>query len=458
MNRFLTRDKFKGGLAREAAMKALVRFEQDKAYLNLVLPPLLQSLPEKEKALARIMAVGTVQHLNSIDWALQCHLDYNLETLTPWIRNLLRIGGFQLLYLDRVPVYAIVNEAVNLARLYGHRGTAGLTNALLRKLAAEKNCLPWPDPRCEPLKYLALCYSYPQWLVKRKLKILGYADAEKWCQANSNKPPLTIRVNSSRAKPDELMVKLQNENIITVQCKENSSLLFVKSGAGKLAESNAFKEGLITIQGQSAALIAPLLNPQPKENIVDLCSAPGGKTTQLAELQQDQGQIFAVELHQSRINLIQKAITRLGLKSIKIVQADGREIESLKLPAADAVLVDAPCSGLGVIRRLPEIKWRRSEKDLPGFQQLQQKLLAAGASQLRPGGRLLYSVCTNEPEETTQVVKAFSQDHPHFLLQPLSSLLPEALQPLFRHSVTLDLLPHRHNLDGFFVALWVKQK
>lgn len=444
--------------AREAALKALVRYDQDRAYLNLALPPLIKSLPDQEKALAVKIAGGTVQHLNTIDWALQLYSKHKLDALTPWLRNLLRVSAYQLIYLERVPVYAVINEAVNLARRYGHRGVAGLTNALLRKLAAEVDHLPWPDLTKKPLDYLSLRYSCPPWLINRILERYGFAETEKWCLANLEKPPLSVRTNRLRTTPEELVEILKTEQIEAVPITTVPDLLIIKSGAGKIARSRSFNEGLLTIQGHSSSLVAPLLRPQPGEVVVDLCSAPGGKTTHLAELQQDRGVIYAVELHQSRVGLVEKAAARLGLKSIVPVQADGREIESLKLPAADAILVDAPCSGLGVIRRLPEIKWRRTEKDLIVFQKLQLELLAAAARQLRPGGRFLYSVCTTEPEETVQVAEAFQKAHPDFTTQPLSPLLPPPLQPVFKDSQTLTFLPHRHNLDGFFIAQWQKTR
>jgi len=442
--------------AREAALKALVRYEKDRAYLKLVLPNLTQALPDQEKALAAKLAAGTIQHLNTIDWALRLYAKRELDTFTPWLRNLLRVSAYQLIYLDRVPVYAVVNEAVNLARHYGHRGVAGLTNALLRKLAAEVDQLPWPDPKKEPLDYLVIRYSYPSWLIKRVLERYGFEEAVKWCLANQEKPLFTARVNCLRIKPDELIEKLREEQIEAVHDQMVPDMLIINSGTGKLSRCRSFTEGLFTIQGSSSALVVALLNPQPEEVVIDLCSAPGGKTTHLAERQQDRGVIYAVELHESRISLVEKAAARLGLKSIIIVQGDGREIDSLNLPAADAILVDAPCSGLGVIRRLPEIKWRRSEADLLTFKQLQFELLAAAAGQLRSGGRLMYSVCTTEPEETVQVAEAFLQNNPDFTTLPVFPLLPPPLQPVFKGSQTLTFLPHRHNLDGFFIALWQK--
>ncbi len=444
------------GCAREASLKALVRFERDQAYLNLAMPALIKSLPDQDKALALQIANGALQHLNTIDWALQQFLSRGLETLTPWLRNLLRISAYQLLYMEKIPVYAVINEAVNLARRYGHRGVAGLTNALLRKLAAETGNLPWPDPQVNPVDYLSLRHSYPKWLTGRMLDRYGFDEAEMWCRANHKKPLLSVRVNRLRATPADLVEKLKTEQVDSEFSDTVPDLLILNAGAKKVALGRSYNEGLMTIQGKSSALVAPLLRPQAGEVIVDLCSAPGGKTTHLAELQRDNGVVYAVELHPSRISLIKKAAARLGLSSIVAVQGDGAELKNLNLPAADAVLVDAPCSGLGVIRRLPEIKWRRSEEDLPVFHKLQLKLLAA-AGQLRPGGRLIFSVCSTEPEETEQVAEAFLNHNPNFIPQPLSPLLPQPLQPLFKDIPTLTFLPHRHNFDGFFIALWQKK-
>lgn len=442
--------------ARETALKALVRYEQDQAYLNLVLPPLVKNLPEKEKALAFRLAGGTIQHLNTIDWILQRYSKNRINTYTPWLRNLLRLSAYQLVYLERVPDYAVINEAVNLARRYGHRGVAGLTNAVLRKVAAEAGAQPWPDPATEPEAYLSLFFSIPFWLVKRMISRFGFAEAEKWCKASQLKPPLSLRPNLLRATADEVLAGLSAEGIEAFKSEGLIGMLEVRSGAGKVARSQVFSKGLISIQGASSFLVAPLLCPQPEEIIVDLCSAPGGKTTHLAELQQDRGEIYAIELHESRVQLVEKAAVRLGLNSIKTLVADGRCIEKNQLPEADAVLVDAPCSGLGVIRRLPEIKWRRTEKDLLTFQALQLELLNNGSKLLRSGGRLLYSVCTTEPEETELVAAAFNESHDGFSPVPLGPMLPAELQPQFKDAVTITLQPHRHNLDGFFIALWQK--
>lgn len=452
----MDKKKVPGSSAREAALRALVRVEEDGAYLNLALPTLLQNLPAEERSLAIQLAVGTIQRLNTLDWSINLFSRRSIDTFTTRIRNLLRLSAYQILYLDRIPDYAVVNEAVGLARRFGHRGVAGLVNALLRRLSDETTVLPWPDSDQNPLEYLSLKHSQPQWLVARVLEKFGFNEAENWCLANNRKPATSIRPNLLQNNPEELTRKLQNEGFGMIQSPLVPGMLRLNSGSN-LAATASFREGLFTIQGESSALIAPLLAPQSGENVVDLCSAPGGKTTHLAELMHDRGLIYAVELRRNRLQLVEKAARRLRLQSIKPLLADGRSIGRYNLPAPDAILVDAPCSGLGVIRRLPEIKWRRTEKDLKELQKLQLEMLSAAAGILPVGGRLLYSVCTTEPEETVRVVEQFGRSHGEFLHEPLQLHLPPALQERQDESGAVYIWPHRHDLDGFFIARWRKK-
>lgn len=441
--------------ARETALRALVRVEEDGAYLNLVLPSLLQNAPPAERALAVQIATGTIQRLNTIDWVISLFSCRNLDTYTPWLRNLLRLSVYQIMYLDRVPHYALVDEAVRLARRFGHRGVAGLANALLRRIAAESTSLPWPDSTVERSEYLSLKHSQPLWLVNRLVSRLGLAEAESWCLASNQKPCISIRPNLLSTDAATLIDKLQSEGFEASFSPVVPTMLRLAEGASPAA-AKSFREGLFTIQGESSALVAPLLAPRPGDLVIDLCSAPGGKTTHLAELIGDSGRVYACDLHQGRLQLVEKAASRLGLQNITTVTVDGRNPGAQNLPPADAILVDAPCSGLGVIRRLPEIKWRRNEEDLLRMQTLQIELLTSAARLLKPGGKLLYSVCTTEPEETEAVVAAFNILHQQFIAEELVSRLPLSLQSDQESSETVKLWPQRHDLDGFFIALWRK--
>lgn len=452
----MNRKKITPKNARESALQALLRYECDKAYLNLALPPLLKKLSVEDRALAVQLSAGTVQRLNTLDWALSVYLDKDLNSLTPPIRNILRLGLYQLFYLQRIPDYAVVDQAVRLAHRYGHRGTAGLVNALLRKLAGQYDNLPWPDKDKNPVDYLAFKESFPRWLVKRILDHFGPLEAAQWCAANNRKPHLSIRPNRLKTDRDRLAEKLEHEGYSVLDHRGLvPGLLYLAHGQNPAA-SNAFREGLFTIQGASSSLVPPLLAPRPGETIIDLCSAPGGKTTHLAELIEDCGTVYAVEINSNRLELVKKAAARLGLKSIIPFQADGTTIDSSNLKPPDAVLVDAPCSGLGVVRRLPEIKWRRQESDLPGLQNKQLQLLNAAARILPPGGKLLYSVCSTMREETSEVLETFSSANGNFVLQDILPQLPPLLQEEQVKEKGIYLYPHSHNLDGFFIALWRK--
>jgi len=443
--------------AREAALKALFRVEQDRAYLNLVLPGQLQGLKGDERSLAARLAAGTLQRLNTIDWSLSLFLRRSLSELTPWIRNLLRLSAYQLLYLNRVPAYAAIDEAVYLARRFGHRGVAGLVNAVLRRLDTESGALPWPDPGANPVQYLSLRQSQPEWLVSRVIDRLGFEEAGQWCMAANERAPLTIRPNLLRTTPEDLTALLGTEGVEIGPSPLVPGIMRVRSG-GSPAGTGAFKRGLLTVQGESSALVAPLLDPAPGDKIIDLCSAPGGKATHLAELIEDRGLVVAVDLHVNRLRMVEKAARRLGLTAIKTVHADGRKVSREDFSLPDSVLVDAPCSGLGVIRRLPEIKWRRKEKDLPALKNIQLELLNAAASLLPAGGKLLYSVCSNEPEETMQVVDTFSSSHKGFVQEDLLEKIPESLQERQEDLPSVSIWPHRHGMDGFFIACWYKKR
>ena len=443
----------KGG--REAALRALCRVERDGAFLNLALPPLLHSLPHRERALARELATGTIRRLNTLDWVLGLYLKHPLQKMTVWIRNLLRLGAYQLLYLERIPAHAAVDEAVRLARRYGHRGVAGLVNAVLRRLAAAKGELPWPDRQKQPLEHLALLTSHPPWLVQRWSRRFGADEARRLCEANNLPPPLSLRPNSLRISADALVEKLAAGGIAAYLSPRLPGAVLVER-SGPVTALPGYREGLFTVQGESSALVAPLLQPRPGEDVIDLCSAPGGKSTHLAELMEDRGTVTAVDLHPRRLKMVQRAARRLGLQSIKTAAADGTQIGPPRFAPPQRILVDAPCSGLGVIRRLPELKWRRQPEEFADLARTQLALLQAAARLLRPGGRLLYSVCTTEPEETTAVAEALEEACPELTPQPLEPLLPPALKDGLVSPGRLFLYPHRHELDGFFISLWSK--
>ncbi len=439
--------------AREAALIVLRDVELQDAYVNLALNRAISrgEFTDKERALLTELVYGVIQRLNTLDWALSLYLDRPLEKLTPWVRNILRLGAYQICYLQRVPPAAAVDEAVKQAYRYGHQGVAGLVNAVLRKLNDNREKLPWPAPRQDPVAYLSLYYSYPSWLVQRWLRELGYKETEALCAAGNKPAPLTVRTNTLRLSPPELQRKLLEEGV------ESEALLYARDGLqlklnGQLEGLNSFQHGLFQVQGEASMLVAPLLNPQPGEMVLDLCSAPGGKTVHLAMLMENRGTVVAADLHPHRLKLVEDTARRQGIEIIITEKLDGRQIPAEKQNSFHRVLLDVPCSGLGVLRRKGDLKWRRQAEDIPVLAQLQLELLQGAFSALKPGGVLLYSACTFVPEETTEVINSFLKKEPRASMSLLSPYLPAALKGEEKEGGFLQLWPHRHGLDGFFMA------
>lgn len=438
--------------ARSYALKVLKEVEEG-AYANIVLNRLLSSLSlaEEERSLLTELSYGVLQRLNTLDWVLSLFLTSPLEKLTPWIRNILRLGVYQILYLERVPESAAVDESVKLAYQFGHKGVAGLVNAVLRKVSRTRNEIPWPSKIDNPSLYLSLVYSFPLWLIRRWLGQMGFDEAEKLCIANNRVPPLSIRTNTLKTTPKKLKELLEAEGIKVEFCRYAPEGLVVKL-TKKLTELKSFQDGLFQVQGEASMLVAPLVKPEPGDCVFDLCSAPGGKTLHMAMLMRNKGTIVAADLYPHRLKLLQKTMERQDIKIVRTEKLDGRTISSDKYGFFDRVLLDVPCSGLGVVRRKGELKWRRREKDLLSLAKLQSELLRSAFQALKPGGVLVYSACSTEPEETRDVILGFLKNEPSAIPALLAPLLPEELQSEEKEAGMAYLWPHKHGLDGFFLA------
>jgi 16S rRNA (cytosine967-C5)-methyltransferase len=357
------------------------------------------------------------------------------------VRNVLRLGAYQCLCLDRIPPHAAVHESVSLARKLGHEGIAGFVNAVLRSLLRVGAELPEPQ---DPLDALPLRHSFPEWLVRRWVVRYGPAEAEALMAALNQRPPFTIRVNTLRLGRDQLILRLKREGI------EASPTRYAPDGlildAPLLPDSSpTYGEGLWTVQDEASILIGHLLAPRPGERVADLCAAPGGKTTHLAQLMGNRGEIVAVDPHAGRLRLLRAACQRSGIGIVEVVSA---EAQTLRRPGRfDRVLVDVPCSNLGVLRRAPELKWQRRESDLSALAATQAAILEAAAPLVRPGGVMVYSTCSLEPEENEAVVGAFRAAHPEFSL--FSPGPDEPAAPFVDASGFFRTLPHRHGSDGF---------
>lgn len=446
---------------REGALHILVKIEAEEAYANLALDQWLRrhALDKLERQFLTEIVYGVARSLNTLDWVLGRFLSQPLTRLTPWIRNILRLGVYQLLYLERVPPSAAVNESVKLARRYGHAGTVRLVNGVLRSVSRGLDTLPWPSQEEDQVGYLSLKHFHPGWLVERWLARLGFAETAALCEANNQAAEITLRCNTLRISPEELGKRLEGEG-----AKVQASRLIPEglkiSGAGSIAELSSFKEGLFQVQDESSMLVGHVLRPAPGSLVIDACSAPGGKTTHLAQIMENQGQLLAFDVHPHKLELVKDNCRRLGIANVRVELGDARQLPSELDGLADFVLVDAPCSGLGVLRRRPDARWRKKPAQILELAKLQRQILDRAADCVRPGGVLVYSTCTTEPEENQDQIQAFLTRHPEFVpadltrLVPFALTRPEDIEPA--KTGRLQLWPHHHGTDGFFVSRLVK--
>ena len=558
----------RGRSARTVALDALLRVAEAGAYSNLELNRALRSsgLSRVDAALATELVYGTIQRRRTLDALLARFVAKGLERLQPWVLELLRMSAYQLVFLDRVPPHAAVNEAVAIAKKRGHAGIAGMVNGVLRSLqrsiaqtasgeggaavqtgsaagqtgdatgqtgiavertgiAAEQigsadertgsaagqtggaggqtggtaghagnaggqtgsaagqtdgatgqtggtvghagNAGGRPEAPivlaaaaglADPAERIALRHSYPAWLVRRWIAVFGEAGTEAICAAGNEPPHASVRVNRLRLSPEEALARLTAAGFDARPSDAAAAGIVVRRG-GNLADSDGYQAGLWTVQDESSMLVAEVAAPRPGMRALDCCAAPGGKTTHLAELMEDRGEVWANDLHPHKRKLIEDQAGRLGLASVRAITGDAAELDRRFDPASfDVVLLDAPCTGFGVIRRKPDIKWTKSPEDIAAIADLQRRLLETAAALVRPGGTLVYSTCTIEPEENENQIARFLERHPEFAADPA---WPERTLAALRRAGAIgggpfpgmaQILPHHFGSDGFFIA------
>jgi len=434
--------------AREVALYILYHVDTRRAFADLLLTQSLKqgALEPRDAALVTELVNGTLRWRARLDWTLDHYVRPGLDTLPPWIRNVLRLGLYQILFLDRVPPHAAVDESVKLARRHGHAGTAGLVNAVLRKILKERSELPDPEHEIpERTEALAVALSHPHWIVERWQRRLGEEATRALLEADNRSPDLCLRVNTARTDRDTLRLALEAKGIEVEAGRWSRSTLRVKSHVIP-SELPGFSQGQFFIQDESETLVGELVRAQPGETVLDLCAAPGGKSTQIQESRGDQGRLIAVDPDPKRGSRISENVERMGLSGIEVVIADGREL-SLPHPV-DRALVDAPCSGLGVLGRRADARWRKTDASLRAMIPLETSLLESGARAVKPGGVLVYGVCSFEPEEGVNLVRRFLREHHDFEQEDAATFVP-------KETVTdgfLLLYPHVHGTDGAFGA------
>lgn len=422
--------------SRETAFAALLRVE-DGAYSNVLLPTMLRdsTLDARDRAFATDLVYGSLRQQRALDYLVGLAADRPVEELDPPTRVALRLGAYQL--TRNVPAHAAVGETVAVAP----RRARGYVNAVLRALAGIGPQWPWPGG--EDVGALAVRLSYPDWIVEELVAQYGPADARSSLEVANEPPPVALRVNTRRATVEAVADELRATGIEVSRGTLADGALLAR-GIGDPARLAAVAEGRATPQDEASQAVVRILDPQPGETVVDVAAAPGGKATAIAERVGEHGRVVACDLHPGRLRLVASARDRLGLGRVLPVVADGRSLP-LRRAYADRALVDAPCSGLGVLRRRAELRWRIRQDDLPRLVQLQRDLLRSAAEAVRPGGVVVYSVCTLTGDETTGVDAWAERQLPQLVANPPPGA---PWRPRGRGAV---LLPHDADSDGMYV-------
>ena len=462
--------------ARAIALSLLVESVKSEEGVDVLLDRALArcSFDDRERALTLELTYGVLRRLATIDWRLEPVLEKPLPRLPVAVQMILRLGAYQLLFLDRIPQSAAVNESVNLAKAFAGsvgRDWSGFVNAVLRALLRHPP-QPWPSMDLDAGQALTVRYSVPGWLCRRWVQRLGLASAEAACEGVSVMPPLTLRMNRLMTTREALFEKFAEAGIAAEPTSMSPFGILLQEG-GPVPSLPGFHEGAFYVEDEAAQLIPLLLDPQPGDIVLDACAAPGGKSTHVAALMHNKGIIYAVDRKEARLDLVRSNCRRLGVQIVVPIVGDIRhprewvpmiktaESSSAKKaeagkPFLDRILVDAPCSGLGVLRRHPEAKWQKGEQALPRHQALQCQILEAVAPCLRPGGVLVYSTCSTEPEENEDVIERFCRAHAEFKRESITPWLPPAAQGFVTEQGALSTMGNRFLMDGFYAARLTK--
>lgn len=426
---------------REIALKVLYKIDKEQAYSNIVLNEEIKQnrrkLNEKDIGLISEIVYGVTTWRLTLDEIIKKHSKIKLKKISPWILNVLRMGIYQVIFLDKIPKSAAVNESVNLAKRYGHSYSSNFVNAILRKI--EKNDYEEFFEINDDIEKISKTTSMPEWIIKELLKNNNIEKVKQICRNSNLKPQITIRVNTLKTTKKDLTKKLEEQNIQyrEINMKESLSEDFlILNKLKNIEDLDLFRTGYFTIQDISAGLTAKILNPQPGELVLDACSAPGGKTTYMAELMKNKGNIEAWDIYKHRTKLVEQNAKRLGIEIIKTQVKDASIYDENLNEKFDKILLDVPCLGIGVIKRKPDIKWQRKIEDIEEITKIQKKILSNCSKYLRKGGVLVYSTCSILKEENEKVISEFLTENKNFKID---------------ENGIINILPNEEK-DGFFIC------
>jgi 16S rRNA (cytosine967-C5)-methyltransferase len=448
--------------ARTAAFNILSAVSSGSADLPSAIASARASLSdERDRALAAEIATGVQRWRAALDHLIVTFSKRALDRLDPEVVEILRLSAHQLLHLTRVPAAAVVDDAVDLTRRAGKKSASGFVNAVLRSISRQRRELPLPKRpddvanREAVLDYFSITLSHPRWLAARWLDRYGVDATEAWLRFNNTAAPLTLRVNPLKIDAADLVKRLDDEDVRVRPGTYAPGAFIVDEGHPLRGRGPG--DGWFVVQDEASQLVALLANAQPGSRVLDACASPGGKTTAMAAAMQGRGLLVASDLRDRRIQLLRKTVATSGAPHVAIVQADLRRPLPFATPF-DLVVVDAPCSGLGTLRRDPDLRWRRHERDLPTLAAAELTMLQQAADAVAPGGRLVYATCSSEPDENDGVADAFLATTPSFAHLDAREASPQLDASLVDHRGYLCTEPHRHGLEGFFGAVFTRRR
>ena len=454
-------------IARETALKILYKIDEEKAYSNIVLNSEIkkqkEKLQRKDIGLISEIVYGVTTWRITLDEIIEKYSKIKLKKISKWILNILRMSIYQIIFLDKIPKSAAVNEGVNLAKKYGNRGSIGFTNAVLRKVDKKDYTELFEEK--DNIKRISITTSMPEWIIlELKKEGVSIEKIEEICKNSNIRPSISVRINNLKINKQELKEKLQEKGIKTEDGILNDFLIL--NNIKDIENLEEFTQGYFTVQDEVAGLTALVLNPQPGENVLDACSSPGGKTTYLAELMKNQGNIVATDIHEHRTKLVENAAKRLGINIIKTSVQDATIFNEKYKEKFDKILLDVPCLGIGVLKRKPDIKWQKEQKDVDEISKIQYKILENCPKYLKENGEIVYSTCSIFKKENEGIIEKFIKNNLEFQIEKFdfeknSQLKNEKNANLFFQNYIKNCkyleVYQNEKTDGFFICKMTKK-
>lgn len=427
---------------RELVLDILMEVNEKEQYSHLVIRDVLnkyQYLEKQERAFLTRLAEGTIEHMLEMDFIINSFSKVKVKKMKPLIRNLLRMSVYQIKYMDSIPDAAVCNEAVKLAKKRGFGQLRGFVNGVLRNIARELSHLQYPDEKLEPVRFLEVNYSVPAWMVEKWIEDYGFEKTKAICESFFAERPITIRTNLLRIQPEDLKMRLEEEGVMVKEVP-SLSYAFEISGFDYLQSLESFEEGLFYVQDISSMMVAEIAAPKEGSYIIDVCAAPGGKSSHLAEKMLGTGTVEARDLTEYKVSLIEENIERHGLENMNAVQMDATVLDEASVGKADVLICDLPCSGLGVMGKKTDIRYKMTAEKQQDLVQLQRDILSTVHAYVKPGGTLVYSTCTIHKGENEENVEWFLKEYPEFSLVSKEQMFPGEIYH-----------------DGFFVAKMIRE-